>query len=194
YNGSLPGYYPSEGTFLGAVSDYYTSHSFCDVQVSGVTGTWGDAYWAGLLFARTSNYAVTVGEGQITPCHPNLVGTPWMRQLRAVHCDYRWSTGYIDGSPVCFCPDFVCTNEPPPDCKFCKGNPVEVMNMNKKQVEVDYRSSTASGLQFARTFNSRFKDFADKFQNITKGLSSGWTATYLQRIVYTDAGPTSGAF
>src|SRR6185503_20301166 len=38
YNGSLPGYYPSEGTFLGAVSDYYTSHSFCDVQVSGVTG------------------------------------------------------------------------------------------------------------------------------------------------------------
>ena len=196
YAGVFPGYYPSAASYLAAVREYYQAQKFCSVRVSGVTSSWDESYQGNVLVAKTSGYSVTLGSGPPSACKATLAGTPWIRQMRNVHCDTGWTGGTLGGASICFCPaGSVCTNEPPPPpCDICKGNPVQIVSANKKQVERDYLSSTASGLEFVRTFNSRFKDFADRNQNVSRGLSSGWTATWLQRILYSDAGATSGAF
>ncbi len=76
-----------------------------------------------------------------------------------------------------------------------KGNPCEVASGNKSARQVDYVSSSNSGLRFVRTYNSQAGQsrygISDQYARLWEPLGAGWMANYFQRL-YVSAGTIFG--
>ena len=63
-----------------------------------------------------------------------------------------------------------------------KGNPCDVTNQNKRQIEVDYQGAGTNPVKFARAYNSAPGQAG--VSNLLDTFGAVWTATFFQRLLY----------
>ncbi|HEY4370041.1 MAG TPA: RHS repeat-associated core domain-containing protein [Steroidobacteraceae bacterium] len=115
----------------------------------------------------------------------------YLLELRKLYCPDGSPIVYQAGPPVIgpYCPD-------PPKPESCPsgstiaGNPCDVSNGNKSQLEVDYQGSGNNDLQFVRAYNSvdAYQDHKVEFYTqsahlrVREPIGAGWSATYFQHL------------
>ncbi len=198
------GWYESEAELNSAIEDFAEQNSsWCTVNYASTApaGT-TPSYIGGIL--RTEYYhpqfAYTFHKGDCS--HNGNNYAPDTRRTREISCPKGgWTLTYDDASgvkPYCACPaGTVC--DPPVNYQgaFCKGNPCVVTTGGKYQVERDYQASGLSPLAFTRSYTSRY---AYSYYNTNTSVSPprlepvgiGWTASYLQHVVYDAQGQYPG--
>lgn len=158
---------------------------------------------------RVPLYRVTGYKWSTPPC-----GTgPWdykpsIYMKRTVSCP-KGFTGVYDSAtgtgPYCACPwgtSAACPVQPCFKGSVSKGNPCNVTTGYKTEEQVDYEGPGDAPLRIVRTFNSKLAyenyRYSDGFMpNLPKiprrmPVGTGWMATYLQYVQYTDTPGFSG--
>ena len=192
------GPFDSEGAALAAI-EARLAGNWCSATVTGVTydsntyrGT--TPAFDGSIDVHHGNYiqvTVTSRPYAGAPCSQSWVYYAGLFQDRKVYCLDGWSKIY-DSSvtpKVPFCQTSSGTYQPAkapgqmcPATNVVKGNPCDVTNQNKQQIEVDYQGAGSNPLKFARAYNSAPAKAG--ISNLLDTFGVGWTATYFQRLFY----------